>query len=414
MAHLGETFTSFDTFLQSAQATYTVDLVALNSSGVNGTAVVAVGNVEEDGEQYVNVAIVADSMEPGIGVPQHIHGLFDDDGNPIDSTTPDIFSDADRDGMVEVLEGVGSYGDVLLPLSKDGGLPVTGADGQFVYIQAFDLNDAANFFSPVTMTDYDGEDIMPLTLREIVLHGVTIPEGIGMGTEGEVDGTGGYTQLLPAAAGEIEAVGTQRARDILDQMRADTGKILIAGDDGDILAGGEGDDVIAGGAGGDNLSGGVGADEVSGGAGNDILSGGAGVDMLAGNGGNDTIAGNGGGDALFGGDGNDFLNGGFGFDRLNGGDGQDTFFNMGAEGHATDWIQDFAGDMDALQFGGGAATADDFVVTLANTDGAGNAGIDEAFVTHVPSGQVLWALVDGGAEMSIMLTAGGDTFDLLA
>ena len=414
MAHLDKTFASFDTFLQSAQAAYAVNLTALNSSGVSGDAVIAVGNVEEGGEQYVNVAIVADSMEAGMGVPQHIHGRFDDEGNPMDSVSPDIFSDTDRDGMVEVLEGVGSYGDVLLPLSEDGGLPVTGDDGQFVYIQSFDLNDAANFFSPVTMTDYTGEDILPLNLREIVLHGVTVPEGIGAGTEGEVDGSGGFTQLLPAASGEIEAMSIEGARGLLEQMRASTGKTLVADEGGDEVNGGEGDDLVLGASGDDTLSGGSGHDDVSGGAGNDRISGGMGSDVLAGNGGNDIIAGNGGGDALFGGDGDDFLNGGFGFDRLNGGGGSDTFFNMGVEGHATDWVQDFSGEEDMLQFGASGATRDDFRVDYAITAGAGDDAAAEAFVTHVPSGQVLWALVDGAAETSIMLHSGGDSFDLLA
>ena len=38
----------------------------------------------------------------------------------------------------------------------------------------------------------------------------------------------------------------------------------------------------------------------------------------------------------------------------------------------------------------------------------------EAFVIYKPTGQILWALVDGGGQDSINLQIGGDTFDLLA
>jgi hypothetical protein len=42
------------------------------------------------------------------------------------------------------------------------------------------------------------------------LHGLTVLEGHGRGTEGEVDGTAGYKGVLPIAAGEIEAMGSTR------------------------------------------------------------------------------------------------------------------------------------------------------------------------------------------------------------
>jgi hypothetical protein len=53
-------------------------------------------------------------------------------------------------------------------------------------------------------------------------------------------------------------------------------------------------------------------------------------------------------------------------------------------------------------------------VQYSETDGAGMAGTEEAFITHVPSGLLMWALVDGAAEDHIFLRSNGETFDLLS
>jgi hypothetical protein len=55
-----------------------------------------------------------------------------------------------------------------------------------------------------------------------------------------------------------------------------------------------------------------------------------------------------------------------------------------------------------------------FQVNFAQTQGAGAAGVDEAFVIYRPTGQILWALVDGAAQTSIEVQAGSQVFDLLA
>ena len=59
------------------------------------------------------------------------------------------------------------------------------------------------------------------------------------------------------------------------------------------------------------------------------------------------------------------------------------------------------------------ASASQFQVNYANTPGAGAAGVAEAFVIYRPTGQILWALVDGGEQDSINLQIGGEVFDLL-
>jgi serralysin len=137
---------------------------------------------------------------------------------------------------------------------------------------------------------------------------------------------------------------------------------------------------------------------------------------VAGGDGDDVITGSAFSDLIFGNAGADFVNGGFGHDRVNGGAGGDKFFHLGIFDHGSDWIQDFShAEGDVLLFGNGNATADQFQVNFANTEGAGNADVAEAFVIYKPTGQIIWALIDGGAQTSINLqfSGSGDTFDLL-
>jgi len=214
-----------------------------------------------------------------------------------------------------------------------------------------------------------------------------------------------------------------------DVLNGDAGNDTIFGDDGaDTLSGGTGNDslvggsyttdlrdVIYGGDGDDTIDGGYGNDDLRGDAGNDQIEGGFGSDTLIGGTGNDTLSGSALGDLIFGGDGADYINGGFGFDRVNGGAGADRFFHLGVIGHGTDWIADFhATEGDRLVFGNAAATAADFRINWANTPGAGEAGVQEAFIIYRPTGQIIWALVDGAANDHIWLQAGANSYDLLA
>ena len=202
---------------------------------------------------------------------------------------------------------------------------------------------------------------------------------------------------------------------------------LNGGDGRDNLQGGEGNDeiiggtsendlrdLIFGGAGNDNIDGGYGNDELRGDAGNDSIAGGFGVDTVIGGTGDDVMTGSAFSDLIFGGDGNDFVNGGFGSDRVNGGDGADRFFHVGVTGHGSDWIQDFDHAEGDVMVYGGSATIDQFQVNVANTANAGDAGIDEAFVIYRPTGQILWALVDGMQNDELTIRINGADFDLLA
>jgi len=205
-----------------------------------------------------------------------------------------------------------------------------------------------------------------------------------------------------------------------DLLRGGQGSDTLIGMDGnDTLIGGEaaGDlrDVIYGGNGNDSIDGGDGNDELRGDAGNDTIEGGAGVDTIIGGDGDDVLTGQTWSDVILGGDGMDFINGGFGHDRVNGGADADRFYHQGVLGHGSDWIQDFSdteGDM--LVFGGGAAARSDFQVNYGQTAGAGAANVAEAFVIYKPTGQVLWALVDGGGLDSLQVSTSSGTYDLLA
>ena len=209
-----------------------------------------------------------------------------------------------------------------------------------------------------------------------------------------------------------------------DSLQGGTGDDYLNGGWGnDALDAGTGDDTIYGGANSDTVWAGDGNDSIHGDDGNDELRGDAGDDFIFGDAGADTLIGADGsdmlsagalGDLLFGGSGDDFLNGGYGFDRVNGGEGADRFYHSGAQGHGSDWIQDYnAAEMDILLYGA-LAFEQCFQVNYAETEGAGVAGVEEAFVIHRPTGQILWALVDGAAQDSIFVQINGALYDLMA
>lgn len=61
------------------------------------------------------ITVNAKGLEPGIPHPQHIHGALG--SGP--GTCPDAGDDANRDGVVDVIEGVPDYGPILLTLDSD-------------------------------------------------------------------------------------------------------------------------------------------------------------------------------------------------------------------------------------------------------------------------------------------------------
>ncbi|MCX7568018.1 calcium-binding protein [Sulfitobacter sp. F26169L] len=225
-------------------------------------------------------------------------------------------------------------------------------------------------------------------------------------SKGTLSGTAGDDRLVSTDDGEI--------------LRGLDGNDTLIGNGGDdVLYGGETDqdrrDVIFGGDGDDTIDGGHGNDQLRGDAGDDVISGGFGGDTVIGGDGNDTVTGGALGDMLFGSDGNDFINGGFGYDQINGGAGADEFFHLGIFDHGSDWIQDYnAAQGDELVFGRATATANQFQINYASKANAGDADVAEAFVIYKPTGQIMWALIDGAGQDEINLRIGGDVFDLTA
>jgi Ca2+-binding RTX toxin-like protein len=264
---------------------------------------------------------------------------------------------------------------------------------------------------------------------------IDVVNGAELLTSGSMTLVRGFTEARLLGVADLELTGSDEG----DTLTGNTGNnvlrghaghdTLYGGDGNDTLNGGDGDDSILGGdtdadlrdvifagEGDDFADGGFGNDDINGMGGNDTLLGGFGADTVAGGDGDDVITGSAFSDLLFGNAGADFINGGFGHDRVNGGAGADKFFHLGIFDHGSDWIQDFShAEGDVLLFGNANATADQFQVNFANTEGAGNADVAEAFVIYKPTDQIIWALVDGGAQTSINLQFSGssDTFDLL-
>jgi hypothetical protein len=183
---------------QAAPMLYEATLTPLSGSGVSGLA-----RLSHDGNM-LTVNITASGLSPNQTHIQHIHGRFDAAGNPADSVTPTLAQDTDGDGFVELAEGLPSYGPIILNLDQppgSGQFP-TAPGGLVNFTQTYDLSNNALFSQ-----DFTKEDLLPLTLREIVLHGKLLDSGTGLGFgPGEANGTPGYKVALPVASGEIRAV----------------------------------------------------------------------------------------------------------------------------------------------------------------------------------------------------------------
>lgn len=238
----------------------------------------------------------------------------------------------------------------------------------------------------------------------------TLDGGLGADV---LDGGGGYdwVSFASASAGQtLDLVtptrNTSNAKgDSFVSVEAFLGSKLR-----DLLWGNAQANHFDGGAGNDLLDGRGGDDSLWGGLGNDSLVGGDGADWLQGGAGRDWLAGDAGNDRLMAGDGNDTLSGGAGENWLTGGLGADRFEKAGAGlDHITDCV---AGQGDYLIYTVTGATRAQFGISFAVVAGDGTATA-EAFVTHRPSGQVLWVITDGAALTDLNLRLGAVTYDLI-
>ena len=131
----------------------------------------------------------AKGVAPGVPHPQHIHGFT----SGKEAVCPGPQADDDRDGLVELLEGLPFYGPVLVPLDKDlentaQQIPLfpTPEDYDYHYEQTIPLSELYDYegFSP-------GMDIN-LAIRAVVVHGAFV--------------NGQYQAVLPVACGDLKRV----------------------------------------------------------------------------------------------------------------------------------------------------------------------------------------------------------------
>jgi|GEM_PF-1182968 len=197
----------------------------------------------DTGAGTLRVRINASGLEGGIPHLAHIHGNLADNtrpgSGPRDSQVPTLAQDADGDGFIEVAEGAATYGPVLLDLGVVTETDTVDFDMTFDLFGRYDdMMDAmfgtTNRLDPNAPSygalDLIGEDFMALALRHIVIHGLTVP--FGMGNAGsapnEVDGTTTFlpgpgdngdpfegTVALPVANGEYAAVPEPAALGLL-------------------------------------------------------------------------------------------------------------------------------------------------------------------------------------------------------
>lgn len=171
-----------------AQQQYTATWVPSSGSGVSGTT-----DFSLSGDQ-LTVHVRATGVEPGQIHPVHLHGFAG--GRQSVLAPPDADTRGDSDSYLESFESELYLGSPLLPLTlTPTGNPATdfstGPGGVIDYSQTYTIN-------PAVLGD--------LTRRAIQIHGLTVPEGIGAGTPGEVNGSPGYKVDLPIAAANIVAV----------------------------------------------------------------------------------------------------------------------------------------------------------------------------------------------------------------
>jgi len=266
-----------DVLVAGSTRVYLADLQELNESGVRGTAFL----VLDEETDSLTARLSAQGLEPGFQHIVDIHGRLaeqsEDNGDgrvPIESVVPPPEADADGDGFIEFEEGLPFYGDGILSLASpqgafDTGFPVPDSKGEIFFVQSYDLNGPFDF-------EFTRDDLLPLDLREVVVHGMTVGGDDGEGTDGEVNGEAGFKPDIPIAAGEIGLISPT--------ARATSDTALNAR-----LDGGEGNDTLLGQKGDDTLLGGGGRDLLQGNGGTNVLTGGEGADFFVLGSGNDRI-----------------------------------------------------------------------------------------------------------------------------
>ncbi|MBC7477320.1 MAG: hypothetical protein H7317_04400 [Pseudorhodobacter sp.] len=285
---------------------------------------------------------------------------------------------------------LGASGNETAELALDAALGNTGVKGLYVF----------QFGTASVITGSTGADS---------LHGTAAADTMqGLGGDDVLYGSAGADVLDGGTGLDRADYSTATGAVVIDLRDPTANRGLAAGDTYN------GIERFVGSGLADMLRGTGAADWFDGGKGRDSLLGLAGNDMLIGGDQNDSLYGGTGADVLNGGSGNDCLAGGTGRDTMTGGVGADRFVFAGTGPKDVDWITDYdAAGGDVLDFGRAGAVRADFRLTYVTDAGAGNAGVKEAHVVHVPTGRLVWVLYDGAADTSIVVHSGAISFDLL-
>ncbi|WP_299814706.1 VPLPA-CTERM sorting domain-containing protein [uncultured Jannaschia sp.] len=158
---------------------YAAELTPLNMSGVSGNVYLTYNGPEDDGMRSLFVQVRASGLEPGEHAG-HVHGFEGnvETGAVQDSVLPvppvfnpnDMLNGSDGDGFTELNEGAPFYGGILQTFT---GLTAD-ADGTVSYDQTFAVDAGSQL---------DG-DIFDYVNRETVLHGMTVPFGPELDSDG--------------------------------------------------------------------------------------------------------------------------------------------------------------------------------------------------------------------------------------
>lgn len=203
----------------------------LNKVGLNPTASAQFFYNHDD--ETFRVKVFGTGFEAGIPHVAHIHGNLvnpmTSGSGALDAKTPTLAQDADGDGFIELFEGQKTYGPILFDFENID----TDQDGTINYDMTFNLNDPNapfGFINPLDpsqgrygITDLVGLTYNQLDLREMVIHGLTVPAGVGIDNpnqeppvDDEINGRNifappagqppfGYTVVFPVASGELVA-----------------------------------------------------------------------------------------------------------------------------------------------------------------------------------------------------------------
>lgn len=181
--------------------TYAAVLTSMNNSGVAGTVELSIAN-----GQTFHAGVDATGLAPDMVHPQHVHFA---------EACPTLAADANGDGFVDVVEGVPTYGGILIPLDGDlsdqaagqpEGFPTATASGSIEFDRSVGLDvlladltaSDPNPNDPVVKLDGDR---LELTTRTVVLHGVAADTELPSSVQSL--GTAPATLTLPVACGPV-------------------------------------------------------------------------------------------------------------------------------------------------------------------------------------------------------------------